>query len=161
MHKSKPRDKAKRTGALGKRPRARADSRQKRVITPRRGVLSGPVPSHPFTAPSGHVFKSIGVMARGIGVNTSALSMILSGQRRPSFFLAARWAAFLGCSMERLWVSLYGEHGIVPKASPVAKKLVEEAMPRMPKPRAIRRLDSRLDSRLIREPIGIPPVDIS
>lgn len=92
-----------------------------------------PVPktpkAEPFPPKGFGGVSSLGALARGVGVGVPMLSMVLNGHRRPSASLLVRWAAFLGVGAERLWLMLYGEAGVVPKGSPVARRLAQERMP--------------------------------
>lgn len=76
-----------------------------------------------FLSPSGARFRSLSIQARALRVSVSHLSCVLAGKRIPSWPLAMKWAAFLGVSVEGLWLALYGERGVVPAGSPVSRRL--------------------------------------
>lgn len=85
-------------------------------------------PARPFID-AGVKVPSLGAMSRGSGVSLSLISLILSGQRMLGYIVAFRLAGFLGLSMERLGLMLYSEGGLVPKDSPIMKRLAKHGFP--------------------------------
>lgn len=114
----------KRKTAKAKTPVKRA---AKRATTAKRNSAE-PFPARPFVA-AGVRVPSLGVMARGAGVSLPLVSLILSGKRMLSVIVGMKLGGFLGVSVERLAILLYGEDGLVPRDSPIMKRLAKEGFP--------------------------------
>lgn len=109
--------------------------KQKRVSKPRKAQRNSvqSFPAKPFVD-AGVERPTLGAMAKGSGVSLPLISLILSGQRMLSYIVAWRLAGFMGISMEKLGVMLYADGGLVPKGSPIMKRLAKHGFPATRKP---------------------------